>query len=254
MNKNKRAAVLIGPPGSGKTTVVQALTARNGMSVIETGSLLKSEIRRQTSLGLEIKPYTIAGNLVPTEWVVHVISAELKKARERIVLFDGFPRNAGQLEAFFQLLKEHRMKLGAVFVLTLDLKTAMERLGGRRICPGCGAVFNVHTNPPGKDGSCDRCGGQLIKREDDREEVIRRRFVNFEQETFPVIEFFVREHTPMTWQASLNSTLDENVTQIRQRLDEAVARPVGRGKDPFQADETTRSLPSSRSERLPEES
>ena len=223
MNDNKCAAVLMGPPGSGKSTVVRALTAHNGMSVIEAGNLLEAEVRLNTPLGQRIKPYKAAGDLVPLECVVQVISAELKNASESLVLFDGFPRCAGQAAPFLQLLKDHRLTLGAVFVLTLDVATAIQRLGGRRICPKCNAVYNVHTNPPRKDGRCDQCGGELIRREDDREEVIRRRFANFERETSPVIEFFARKYAPMTRQPASHSTLDETVTQFRKHLDEAVA-------------------------------
>src|SRR5690606_15373625 len=158
---------------SGKTTVVRALTARQDMSVIEAGNLLEAEVRKQSPLGQQIKPYKVAGDLVPLECVVQVISAELKNASEPLVLFDGFPRSAGQVEPFLKVLKDHRLILGAVFVLTLDVAMAIQRLGGRRICPNCGAVYNVHTNPSRKYGQCDQCGSELISREDDREEVIQ---------------------------------------------------------------------------------
>src|SRR4051812_1527222 len=105
MKRERCAAVLLGPPGSGKTTVARSLGGVRGVSVIETGNLLKREVRLQTALGRRLQPYTHSGELAPSEWVEQVLSAHLKGAQGDLFLFDGFPRCVSQMEPFFRLLE-----------------------------------------------------------------------------------------------------------------------------------------------------
>lgn len=219
MSKNKYVGVLLGPPGSGKTTLVRALAEGHRLSAIEAGNLLKREIRLQTALGRQIKPYTDSGRLVPSALVAEVISTEVEKAQNKLVLFDGFPRCSEQIELFFQLLKTQQLALGAVLVLTLDLPAAIRRLGGRRICAKCGTPYNVDTKPPRQPGKCDHCGGELIQREDDRAEVIERRFKSYESETVPVIEFFKAEHAALIWEQSATAPFPEKMAYAGRCLE-----------------------------------
>src|SRR5258706_16430597 len=114
MNEKKYAAILIGPPGSGKTTVARALASDSQVALIETGNLLGAEMKRDTALGRQITPYQAAGDLVPSELVKQVISAELERARARVILFDGFPRCARQVELLYELLEERHLTLCTV--------------------------------------------------------------------------------------------------------------------------------------------
>jgi adenylate kinase len=184
------AAILLGAPGSGKTTLVRSLKALGPMFVVETGNLLQAQVQRGTPLGKEIEPYKVRGDLVPSGLVQDVISEELAGVQSEFVLFDGFPRSSEQIELLFEVLKEHELKLCAVLVLTLDRGIAIQRLSGRRVCSQCGAVYNIHMDDFRAGERCQRCGGELIQREDDRREVIEHRFENYDRETKPVVEFF----------------------------------------------------------------
>src|ERR1044071_7273673 len=144
--KENCAVVLVGPAGSGKTTLARALSSSGPAGgeqprkvfVVETGNLLEAEIRRGSPLGAQIKPYKVAGELVPSQLVEEVISAELERIHGGLVLFDGFPRSLDQVEVQSRVLKKHHRELCAVIVLLIDLAASIRRLSGRRICSKCG--------------------------------------------------------------------------------------------------------------------
>jgi len=213
------AVILFGPPGSGKTTVVRALTSRRPLAVIETGNLLEQEVRRGSDLGRQIDSYKAAGNLVPTSIVKAVVLGGLGRVRGESVLFDGFPRHFEQVEVLFQLLAAYQLELCAVLVLTLEVEIAVQRLAGRRLCPQCGALYNLHTNPPRSAGKCDVCGRELSQRKDDRAEIVRHRFDTYHRETVPVIDFFKHAYPDLCLEESAAAPVQQIENRIGKRLD-----------------------------------
>jgi adenylate kinase len=222
--RGERAAiVLMGPPGSGKTTVARALAERAPTSIIEVGTLLKREVHRKTALGKAMEPFTSTGKLAPLAHVMEIVSKALQKTNEDIVLYDGIPRSTGQIIPLLKLLAEQGLDLRAVIVLALDFRTAPDRLNGQRICSKCGALHNVPASSSKSLKTCERCGGKLIHRADDREEVVRERFARFAHETLPVIGFFKKEFPDRTWEQSATTPQKQRVDQIWGRLQKVFA-------------------------------
>jgi adenylate kinase len=185
--------VLMGAPGSGKGTQSQLLVAAYGVPQVSTGDLLREAVSKETGLGKKAKAAMDAGKLVDDAIVLGMIRERL--ARPDAVkgfILDGFPRNIAQAEALTKLLAELKQPLEAVVLLNLDLGILFKRLTGRRICEGCGRVFNIYAAPAEGALHCDKCGGKhrLIQRPDDREEVIGKRLEVFEAQTKPLIQHY----------------------------------------------------------------
>ena len=185
--------VLLGAPGSGKGTQSQLLVAAYKVPQISTGDLLREARSKGTELGLKAKAAMDAGKLVDDATVLGMIRERLAQPdAQKGFILDGFPRNIAQAEALERLLAELGHPLEAVVLLSLDLGILFKRLTGRRVCEGCGRVFNIYTSPAGMLPHCDKCGDQarLIQRDDDKEEVIGKRLEVFEAQTKPLIQFY----------------------------------------------------------------
>lgn len=183
----------MGAPGSGKGTQSQLLVQKYGVPQISTGDLLREAVAKGTALGKTAKAAMDAGKLVDDATVLGMIRERLARpdASGGFIL-DGFPRNLAQAEALEAMLNEMGQPLEAVVLLNLDLKILFKRLTGRRICEGCGRVFNIYTSPAGELPHCEKCGDKhrLIQRPDDREEVIGKRLEVFEAQTKPLIKHY----------------------------------------------------------------
>lgn len=183
--------VLLGPPGSGKGTQGERLVTRYGVPKYATGDILRDAVRRGTALGSDAKRYMDAGELVPDEVVLGLVREALAtaEAAEGFIL-DGFPRTVAQAEGLQRLLEERDIGLHAVVYFDVPEEELIRRLAGRRSCPDCGAVFNVHSDPPSVAGKCDNCESELVTREDDREETVKNRLRVYHEHTEPLLRWY----------------------------------------------------------------
>lgn len=184
--------VLLGPPGCGKGTQAQKVCQEWDIPRISTGDILREMVRDGRDVGLRAKEYMVRGALVPDEIVLELVIEKLKEgnARQGFVL-DGFPRTLPQARGLDSFLQNAGRPLDLVLYFDVDPETLVRRLSARRICPQCETVYNVITNPPEEEGRCDVCRSELLVREDDREEVVRRRLEVFEEETGSVRDFYL---------------------------------------------------------------
>jgi adenylate kinase len=183
--------ILLGPPGAGKGTQAQRLTQKLGIPQVSTGDILRAAVAAGTGLGREAKAVMDQGALVPDSVVIGIIRERLAAPDcARGYILDGFPRTAAQAEALGEMLQALGTPLTAVLSLTVDPEELVRRLGGRRTCGSCGAAYHLETAPPRRAGLCDRCGGGLLQRDDDREETIRKRLAVYREQTAPLVAYY----------------------------------------------------------------
>ena len=179
--------ILLGAPGAGKGTQAEILSAKLSIPTISTGNILRAAIKEGTPTGLEAKRYMDAGKLVPDSVIIGIVADRLQQPDcAKGFILDGVPRTIGQAEAIDQA--------GITFdrVLSIEISDGEieERMSGRRVCQSCGAPFHVKARPPKQEGVCDSCGGQLVQREDDRAETVRKRLAVYHEETEPLKAFY----------------------------------------------------------------
>lgn len=181
--------VLLGPPGAGKGTYASRLSGVLGVPHVSTGDMVRGEIKARTRLGRAIKGYSDKGELVPDEVIVELLEERLGKPDcEEGFILDGFPRTLEQAEAL-----EGISEIDLVINLNVPDEVIIQRLSNRLLCRRCGAIYNKLTLKPKKDNVCDRCGGELYQREDDKPEVIRERLDVYRKKTEPLIEYYERK-------------------------------------------------------------
>src|SRR5688572_29732400 len=182
--------VLLGAPGSGKGTQAQRLQAKYGVPQVSSGDLLRDSVARGTELGRKVKSVMDAGQLVSDDLVLGLIRERLGKPdAARGFILDGFPRNIDQANALNALLKELGQPIDAVLLLDVRRETLVQRLAGRRTCPTCGTVYNVHSMPAGAT-TCSKDGAQLYQRPDDKEDVVAKRLEVYQSQTQPLIDHY----------------------------------------------------------------
>jgi adenylate kinase len=185
--------LLLGAPGVGKGTQAKLLMEEFNIPQISTGDLLRANREQRTSLGMLAEDIMAKGQLVSDDLVNEMVSERLAQPdTEHGYILDGFPRTLNQAEWLDTKLVAYMLPVVAINIVVAE-RVLLERITGRRICPVCGTIYNIYTQPPKNDGICDADDAQLIQRADDTEEVFRERMKSFAQKTSAVIEYY-RSH------------------------------------------------------------
>mgnify|MGYP003702254129 FL=1 len=205
--------ILLGAPGAGKGTVAKQLTAIDGSVQISTGDILRAAVKDGTELGKQAKAYM---DLVPDELIMGIMKERLKEDDcQKGFLLDGFPRTIPQAVQLKDLLEDIDIELDAAVNLDVPRDVILDRLTTRRTCVDCGAIYNVKSMPPKQEGVCDKCGGEVVQRDDETEEAISNRLDVYNEKTAPLVDFYRGEGMLM----DVNSTSsDAVVAAIRERI------------------------------------
>ena len=185
--------ILLGAPGAGKGTQAEMLRERLCLAHVASGDLFRENIAKQTPLGKVAKTYMDRGDLVPDDITVKMVMERIKQPDSvRGVVFDGFPRTEQQATALDAAFAPESKKVSAALLLDVRDQVLIQRLTARRVCPNDGTVYNLLTNPPQIAGRCDKDGGELEQRHDDKPETVRRRLEVYQSQTKPLIEYYRR--------------------------------------------------------------
>ena len=186
--------VLVGPPGAGKGTQAEFIAAHLAVPKISTGDIFRANLAGGTPLGLEAKRYMESGQLVPDEVTINMVRDRLAEADAADgFLLDGFPRTLPQATALDKLLADLGVGLDVVLELVVDNDEVIRRLSGRWTCRGCGRIWHETFDPPAQEGRCDRCGGELYQRDDDKAETVAERLRVYARDTAPLIDFYAAQ-------------------------------------------------------------
>lgn len=183
--------IIMGPPGVGKGTQANKIHQNFGIPHVSTGDIFRTLLRSEDEVGLEVRKYLDQGLLVPDELTNKVVETrfEQKDVHEGFI-FDGYPRNVFQAESFNKFLKDNNWEVDLVINVDAKDELIIKRLSGRRVCPKCGRTYHIESNPPKVKGVCDVDQTELIQREDDKPETIKKRLDIYHSETKPLIEFY----------------------------------------------------------------
>ena len=186
--------IMLGAPGAGKGTQAKLIADKYQIPHISTGDIFRANIKDDTELGMKAKSYMDAGGLVPDELVIDLVVDRLtwEDAKNGYVL-DGFPRTIPQAEALTKALAEKGEKIDAAIDIDVPDENIINRMGGRRACVACGATYHIVNIPPKVEGKCDKCGADLILRDDDKPETVKNRLEVYHEQTQPLIDYYKAE-------------------------------------------------------------
>ena len=201
--------IFLGPPGSGKGTQSERLIKDYGFIQLSTGNILREAIKNRTELGKKAKQYMDAGQLVPDDIIIGIIKDKLNELKDENIIFDGFPRTIPQAEAFDEMLAKEGKEVDKVILFDVDNEEVVNRLSGRRIDPKTGKTYHIIYNPPPPEI-------EVIQRDDDKEDVIRKRLEVYHRQTKPLVDYYKKKGKLVVVNA--NNPLDDVYNQIKEVL------------------------------------
>ncbi|MEW8508215.1 MAG: adenylate kinase [Candidatus Thiodiazotropha sp.] len=208
--------ILLGAPGAGKGTVAKLLTNLDGSVQISTGDILRGAVQAGSELGKQAEAYMKAGDLVPDELIMGIMEQRLQEPDcENGFLLDGFPRTIPQAEALKALLQKIGVDLDFAVEIDVPREVILDRLTTRRTCVDCGAIYNVKSMPTKVEGVCDKCGGNVVQRDDETEEAISNRLDVYNEKTAPLVGFYKNENMLLSVTATESDVV---VNAIQERL------------------------------------
>lgn len=181
--------VFLGPPGAGKGTQAKKLSEKCGIPHHSTGDIFRDILKESSPLSRELAGYVNEGELVPDEIVFKTVKKTLDSNRDGWVL-DGYPRNRNQAKMLDNFLNGRDENLTDAVYLEVPREVIINRLSNRRVCSECGEIYNLSQNPPENEGVCDKCGGELVQREDDKPKTVRKRLKIFSSKIKPLKEYY----------------------------------------------------------------
>lgn len=185
--------IMLGAPGAGKGTQAKMIADQYGIPHISTGDIFRANIKNGTELGMEAKKYMDQGQLVPDELTVKILLDRVAQddCKNGYVL-DGFPRTIPQAEVLEKALSELNEKVDYAIDVNVPDENIIKRMSGRRACLSCGATYHIEHVPPRQEGICDRCGKELVLRDDDKPETVKNRLSVYHEQTQPLIDFYTK--------------------------------------------------------------
>lgn len=203
-------SVFLGAPGSGKGTQAKRLMQAQGFQHLSTGDILRAAIAAGTDVGKKAKSFIDKGDLVPDGVMIELIRVALSPlSPDSRIILDGFPRTVAQAEA---LDNDPKTRVSKAIYFKIPESVLVDRLTGRRVCAKCGEPYHIHFMPPKKASVCDKCGGELLQRSDDREDVVKRRLSVFQQSNGPLLEYYSKSSRQVQLDA------DRDVEKVQTEL------------------------------------
>lgn len=215
--------VLLGAPGSGKGTAGEILAKDLNLAHISTGDLFRENLKNETELGKKAKEYMDKGELVPDEITIGMLSERLKSEDvANGAILDGFPRTKAQAISLDEMLKKMNAKVDMALNIDVPFDEIVERIANRRSCRGCNEIYNVVFNPPKVEGVCDKCGGELYQREDQKPEIVQNRLEVYSKTAEELIKYYQNANVLVTKKAG--DKVGKTSYDVAKEIEEALKR------------------------------